>query len=398
MARPLYKLSAVGVKSAQPGKYADGGGLWFHKRPDGGGQWFLRYTIHGRRREMGLGSSSEVTLKDARIAADKYRTILRDLRDPIKERDRERREALKNIHLLRDIANDAFESRKAELKGDGANGRWFSPLENHILPRLGSVPVSEIDQKDIRDTLLPIWHSKAETAKKALDRLRICLRHAAALGLTVDLQAPEKARALLGKQRHQAKNIPAIPWKDVPAFYSSLNLGTATHLALKLLILTGVRSGPLRHLHESQISDDIWTISPEQMKGRVDATGEFRVPLSKEALKVIAEARKMSREGYLFPGVKSGVISDMTMSKMMRTAKTGALPHGFRSSLRDWLADATDAKHEVAETILGHVVGGSVERSYRRTDYLEQRRVLMERWGQHVAGGSGKLLMMVGGQ
>lgn len=395
MARPLYKLSAVEVRTAKPGKYADGGGLWLHKRPDGGGQWFMRYTIHGRRREMGLGSSAEVSLKQARLASDKCRALLRELRDPIKERDRERREDLKNIHLFKDIAKDAFESRKAELKGDGVNGRWFSPIENHILPKLGLVPVSEIDQRDIRDTLLPIWHSKAETAKKALDRLKICLKHAAALGLNVDLQAPEKARALLGKQRHQATNIPAMPWKNVPAFYATLDLGTVTHLALRFLILTGVRSGPVRHLHESQIVDDIWIIPPELMKGRVDATGEFRVPLSKEALAVIADARKLARDGFLFPGMKKGVISDMTMSKMMRAAKTGALPHGFRSSLRDWLADATDAKHEVAETILGHTVGGAVERSYRRTDYFEQRRPLMERWAKHVAGGNGMSLSIV---
>jgi integrase len=252
---------------------------------------------------MGLGAFPDVTLKEARQIADRCRAHVRENRDPIKERDRERREAAKNIHLLKDIAEDAFESRKAELKGEGVNGRWFSPLENHVLPKLGRVPVGEIDQKDIRDTLAPIWHSKAETAKKAMDRLKICLKHAAALGLTVDLQAPEKARALLGKQRHTAQNIPAMPWKDVPAFYASLGAGTVTHLALKLLILTGVRSGPLRNIHESQIVDDVWTIPSEGMKGRRDATTEFRVPLSKEALAVISEARKLSRDGFLLANI-----------------------------------------------------------------------------------------------
>ena len=187
------------------------------------------------------------------------------------------------MHLLNEIALDAFESRKAELKGDGKAGRWFSPLELHVLPKLGKVPVAEIDQRDIRDTLAPIWHDKADTARKAMNRLSICLRHAAALGLEVDLQATDKARALLGKQRHTAENVPAMPWQDVPAFYQKPDGRQRTELALRLLILTAVRSYPLRHLHVDQIEGDVWTIPAEAMKGRMGATSDFRVPLSIEA-------------------------------------------------------------------------------------------------------------------
>lgn len=383
--RATNRLSARTVATVSPGKYADGAGLWLHKREDGGAQWVLRYTIHGRRREMGLGASGGVSLKEARDAADRWRAVVRAGKDPIKERERQRREDARNVHLLKDVADEAFEARKAELKGDGKAGRWFSPLELHILPKLGKMPVADIDQKDIRDVLAPIWHTKAETAQKALARLRIVMRHAAALGLDVDLQATEKARALLGKSRHKAENIPAMPWKDVPAFYQSLSDGTVTHLALRLLILTGVRSGPLRHIHEDQIDGDVWTIPAEAMKGRKDATADFRVPLSTEALAVIEEARRQARGGYLFPSVRKGVISDMTMSMLMVRAKMEYRPHGFRSSLRDWIAETTDTPHEIAETILGHVVGGSVERAYRRTDYLEQRRKVMEAWSKWVA-------------
>lgn len=149
---------------------------------------------------------------------DKWRGVLREGKDAIKERERRNREAESNMHILRDVALDAFESRKAELKGDGIAGRWFSPLELHVLPKLGKMPVSQIELRDIRDTLAPIWHEAAHTAKKAMNRLGICMRHAAALGLEVDLQATEKATALLGKQRHKAQNIPALHWQDVPAF------------------------------------------------------------------------------------------------------------------------------------------------------------------------------------
>lgn len=126
--------------------------------------------------------------------------------DPIKDRERQRKEAIRNLHLFEDVARDAFESRKAELKRDGKAGRWFSPLELHVLPKLGKTPVSEIDQMDIRDTLAPIWHTKAETARKAMDRIGICLKHAAAVNLNVNLDATDKAKALLGKRRHKARS------------------------------------------------------------------------------------------------------------------------------------------------------------------------------------------------
>lgn len=165
MARSLNKLSALAVKNAAPGKYADGGGLWLHKREGGAGQWFFRFTIYGRRREMGLGSIVEVSLKDAREAAEKWRAASAKGLDPIKERERERREAEKRLHILREVAEDAFESRKAELKGDGEDGRWYSPVKVHILPRLGTTPVGEIDQTVIRNTLAPIWHKGRDRAK-----------------------------------------------------------------------------------------------------------------------------------------------------------------------------------------------------------------------------------------
>ncbi|SLN44240.1 Prophage CP4-57 integrase [Roseovarius litorisediminis] len=389
MVRSLNKLSASAVKSAIPGKYSDGGGLWFYKRQDGGAQWFLRVHVHGRRREMGLGSYPAVSLKEAREQADKYRAMTRQGLDPIKQREREQREAVRNLHILKDVALDAFESRKAELKGDGLAGRWFSPLELHVLPKLGKVPVSEIDQTDIRDTLAPIWHTKADTARKAMNRLSICMRHAAALGLDVDLQATEKAKALLGKQRHKAQNIPALHWKDVPDFYQSLTDGSVTHLALRLLILTALRSKPIRFLRLDQIEGDVWTVPGENMKSRKDAAQDFRVPLSTEALRVIDEASAFARDGFLFPSVRKGVISDATMSRMMERRGMVERPHGFRSSFRDWVAENTNATYEVAETCMGHMVGGAVERAYRRTDFLEQRRMLMERWSQVLLGSSG---------
>ena len=388
MEHTLNRLTASKVSLLPPGKYADGGGLWLHKPSDGRGRWFFRVTIHGKRREMGLGSTQHVSLKDARMSAEYWRGFVRQGIDPIKERDRQAREAQRNLHCLKDIALDAFESRKAELKDDGKAGRWFSPLEHHVLPKLGRIPVSDIDQIDIRDALKPIWHTKADTARKSMNRLTICLNHAAALGLDVDLQATAKAKLLLGKQKHTAKHIPALPWQDVPAFYSSLNEGSVTHIALRLLILTAVRSKPLRFMRDDQIENDVWTIPQEMMKGRVGQTSDFRVPLSNQALSNIDQAKLFERDGFLFPSERKGVLSDATMSRYMERRQLEARPHGFRSSFRDWVAETTNTPYEVAETCLGHVSGSSVERAYRRTDHLEQRRVLMQKWANFVAGSS----------
>ncbi|MHA7826912.1 MAG: tyrosine-type recombinase/integrase [Roseovarius sp.] len=384
----LHKLTATQVKNAKPGKHSDGAGLWLHKRQDGGAQWVLRVTVHGRRREMGLGRLSDVSLKEAREAADRWRAVVRAGKDPIKERERLRREAAREDHTLASVAAEAFEARKAELKGDGKAGRWFTPLELHVLPKIGQVPVEDLDQRDIKNTLAPIWHSKADTAKKALNRLNITLRHAAAMGLDVDVQATEKAKALLGKSRHEARNIPALPWQDVPAFYESLSDGTVTHLALRLLILTGLRSKPIRFCRLDQMDGDVWIVPAENMKSQKGQEQEFRVPLSKEALAVIEQAKPFERDGFLFPSTRKGVLSDATMSAFMKRRGLDARPHGFRSSFRTWCAEATTTPEHIAEAALAHVSGTKVARAYRRTDYLDQRRALMERWADHVTGES----------
>lgn len=387
MARGLNKLSAAKVRQAPAGKYGDGGGLWLVKRERDAAKWVLRVVVHGRRREMGVGSYPAVSLGEARLEAAKWRAVVREGRDPVKERERQRRDQQKNLHTLADVASDCFEAIKATLKGDGKNGRWMSPLNLHVLPKLGKVPIADLDQVDIRNTLHPLRDTKRTTMEKSLGRLNIVVRHAAALGLDVDIQVVEKAKALIGASQYQPQLIPALPWKDVPTFYASLNDGSVTHLALRLLILTGVRSGPLRHLHVDHINGDVWTIPAELMKSLKGKAEDFRVPLSHEAQAVIEAAKAHARDGYLFPSVRTDVISDMSMSRFMERRGLEARPHGFRSALRTWLAECTDAPHEVAEACLAHKTGGKVVNAYRRTDFLDERRRLLDRWARWVATG-----------
>ena len=388
-----HKLTAAQVKKADAGKHEDGAGLRLVKRDRDAGKWVFRFKRAGRSREMGLGPWPTVSLADARRAAEAARAVLAKGGDPIAERERERRRESRLDTSLRAMTLDCFESRKAELRGDGTAGRWLSPLENHVLPKLGKLPVQEVDAQALRDVLKPIWHEKADTARKAMNRLNVVLKHAAALGVDVDLQAVEKARALLGKSRHKAQHIPAMPWPDVPAFYQSLTDLTSVHLALRFLILTGQRSKPVRYLHLDQIDGDVWTVPGELVKGREGRTEDFRVPLCAAALAVIEAAKPMERDGFLFPSPRKGVVSDMAMGMHMRRKGLEARPHGFRTSLRTWLAEATSAPHEVAETMLGHVTDSGVVRAYRRTDYLDERRRLHEAWADRLTGAGAAVVL-----
>ena len=199
------------------------------------------------------------------------------------------------------------------------------------------------------------------------------------------MQVVPKAKALLGRQRHEVKTIPSMPWSEVPAFYATLEEPTITQLALRLLILTGLRSKPIRFARLDEIDGDVWTVPADNMKARVGKARDFRVPLSKEALHVIQLALPYERDGYLFPSTRRGVISDATMARHMERKGLQARPHGFRSSLRTWLAEKTNAPHEVAEAVLAHITDSKVVRTYRQTDYLDQRRVLLDRWAQYCS-------------
>lgn len=376
--RAINRLSALSVKNLPAGKHADGGGLWLIKRDDGGGKWIYRYTIKGKRREMGLGSIRFVSLKDARSDVEQWRRVVATGNDAIRQRDRERREAEVAKPTLETVAKACFEARKADLKGNGSAGRWYSPLELHVMPKIGDVPIEEISQNDLRDTLAPIWHEKAETARKAINRLAIVFRHGAAMGLPVDMQATIKAKALLGAQRKQSKHIPSMPWRTVPEFVRSLTEGGIVEQCLIFLILSACRSGEVRAASwdEIELSENLWVIPAARMK----AGTEHRVPLTPEALRVLDRVLPHTREGLVFPSQRKGCVSDMAMGMLMRRRGLDYRPHGFRSSFRDWCAEETDASREVAEACLAHATGSEVERAYRRTDFLERRRELMQLW------------------
>jgi integrase len=374
-------LNQMVARKLDQGKYADGQGLWLIKRDKTAGRWVLRLTRDGRRREMGLGRWPDVSIAEARAKAAEARSQWRDGIDPI-EAKAKARNASRQLTVAEAIAS-CFESRKAELKGDGQAGRWLSPLAHHIIPRLGNVPIVELDQHMLKATLEPIWHARADAGAKALNRMNLTLRHATALGLDVDIQAAIKAKALLGKQRHIVRHIAAMPYADVPAFYQWLgSVPGVTALALRFLILTVARNSEVRLAAFDEIEGGVWTLAPKRTK----SGKKHRVPLGKEALKVVEAARQSSDSEFLFPSYHGKPLSDAAMSKFMKDRELDARPHGFRAAFRTWVEEQTDTPFEVKEAALGHIVDTGVVGAYQRSDRLEKRRVLMGAWSAWLIG------------
>ncbi|WP_237400234.1 tyrosine-type recombinase/integrase [Rhodovulum sulfidophilum] len=382
-------LTVREIKAAPAGRYGDAGGLSLIKTSQDSGKWNFRYSFLRTRRNMGLGSWPEVGLADARRERDRWAAVLRAGRDPITER-KEERAATKAQRdntdpTFAEMAQLVFEARKATLRGGGERGRWFSPLERHVLPHIGKMRVSEITPQDIKGALAPIWRTKFPTAEKALQRTRIVLHEGRLMGFGCDPFSAEAAQRMLGAVIHTPKHIPATPWQDMPALYARLNAGTVGHECLRFMMLTLVRYMGCAGARAAEVDGDVWTVPPERMKGTLKHVREFRVPLTDPAL-VIVQRQKEAFGDILFTGGRSAPITSAAIEKALRVLKEDGRPHGFRSSFRMWVQDTDACSFDVAETILGHTVGGRIERTYARSDLLERRRPVMEAWARYVTG------------
>ncbi len=347
-------LSHIAARNAPPGRYGDGAGLWLHKRERARGK--------------------DVSIADARAAAAEARATLRAGQCPIEAR-RQQNRVIARLTVAQAIAS-CFEARKAQLKGDGAAGRWLSPLNVHVIPKIGDRAIEDVDQHALRDLLAPIWHTKPEAAAKALNRLSLTFTHAGALGLAVDLQACLKARALLGKQRHETEHIPALPYSEAPKFYQWLGtLDTTASRALRFLMLTLARTSEVRLATSDEIEGEVWSLSAKRTK-----TNESRrIPLVAEAQALVA-----GQSGHLFAAYRGKPLSDMAMTALMDRAGLSARPHGFRSTFRTWAEECTKADFETKEACLGHAVDVGVVGAYQRSDRLAKRRKLLEAWHKHL--------------
>jgi integrase len=394
MARHRLTDSKARALSA-PGIYGDGDGLYLRVQKGGTKSWVFIWRRFGARREIGLGrygpGAWSVTLAAARAKADEARRIVGAGGDP-KTDMAERRAAVRAV-TFGQVADEYIEAMKPRWRGGKTVAAWerFAVTYARTIRR---VPVDAVSTEDVLRVLRPLWAALPETAAKTRERIKAVLDHAKARGLR-DGENPALWKGHLDQilpapsplaRGHHA----AMPFADVPAFVQRLRLvrgiGAA---ALEFAVLTAARSGEVRGAVWAEIDLDraVWTIPAGRMKGGK----EHRVPLSGRASGIVDEMRAVAIGDLVFPGRCEGrPLSDMTLAKALKAAGGGAFTtHGFRSSFRDWVAEATGFQREVAEAALAHAVGDAVERAYRRGDALAKRREMMNAWAAFCEGGTG---------
>lgn len=383
------KLTALAVKAAGDGKLFDGDGLSLVKK-GGGGKWVFRYTHLGKRREMGLGSYPGITLADARKARDAAASLLASGGDPIADREAARADARaerdRHDPTFEEMTMIVFEAKKASLRGEGKRGQWINPLVQHVFPKIGRKRMSALHQTDIRDAIAPIWRKKHPTAIKCINRIGVVFKAARLMGMDCDPFTVDAAKHMLGAVAHKTEHIAATPWQDIPALYQRLEGLAGSRLCLRFMILTLVRSDGCRGAQLSEIDGSVWTVPADRVKATESAAQDFRVPLTEPALDIVALCAEAS-DGYLFPKERGvGGITDVALQKTLNRLGEAGRPHGFRTSFRTWVQDTNACSFDVAETILGHSIGNKVERTYARSDLLDQRRIALDKWAAHVTG------------
>ncbi|MXY51258.1 MAG: site-specific integrase [Gammaproteobacteria bacterium] len=385
--RPLM-LSATFVRNVKaPGRYGDGRGglgLGLLVRPATRGglnkSWTQSVRIDGRPTSLGLGRYPVVTLGMAREKAlDNAREIACG-HDP--------RRSAKAVPTFAQALETVIAIHAANWKDRrGSEHQWRATLGTYAFPRIGDKTVDAVTTADVMAVLSPIWSAKRVTAKRVRQRIGAVMKWAIAQGLRMDNPAGDAISAALPKHTAVQKHQRALPHAKVAAALRRVRRCETYRgipLAFEFLVLTAARSGEVREARWDEIDRDsaVWTIPAERMKnGR-----EHRVPLSDRALEVLDEARELAAaEGWVFPSPRGRAMHQRYLSELMRTLAVDAVPHGFRSSFRDWAAECTDAPREVCELALAYVSGDRVEAAYRRSDLFDRRRALMAEWAAYVA-------------
>lgn len=398
----MPKLTVASAKAKGPGRYADGNGLYLIVKPTLSRSWVLRVQEQGRRRDIGLGRFVEsytpetraevagvpmrlrtlLTLADAREKAAHLRLVAKAGLDPIAARDKGR----EIIPAFLSAMNDTHSELSRGWAPKTAKA-FLSSLTLHAVPALGKMRVDHIGANHIRDCLAPIWVTSPVMAEKVRQRIGQVLDFSKVKGWrTMATPLAKEVTAGLANQP-LGRNHPAMPYVDVPAYLGRLGGNTLGKLALRLAILTGSRSKEARYANwnDIDVNRGLWKRTAEIMKEGVEHT----VTLSPEALEALERARPFaSKCGLVFPAPRGGVMSDATLLKALRDSGVKNFTvHGFRSSFRDWAADEMPTvSRQVAEYALSHVVGSATERAYLRTEFTEQRRLLLNAWGRYCEG------------
>jgi len=384
-----YRLSARFVETIkEPGWYGDGrgsGGLSLRVKRTARGRlaksWGQRITVDGRPRNLGLGSWPHVSLAEAR-----QKCVLNLLA-------RQRGELLtgskRSVPTFEQAVEKVIAIHAAGWKdGSRSEKDWRATLRDYAMPRLGRLRVDRIKAPDVMRVLLPIWNEKRVTARRVRQRISAVMLWAIAQGYREDNPAGAAVGAALPKNGVRPQHLAALPYAEVAGAIATVRGSgayPATGLAFEFLVLTACRSGEVRGARWEEVDLEAreWRIPAARMK----TNREHRVPLSSRALAVLEEAQALADgSGVVFPSERGRALDGAAIVKLVRDLGIGAVPHGFRSSFRDWAAECTDAPREVCELALAHVNSDRVEAAYRRTDLFERRRALMEQWAAFLAG------------
>lgn len=353
-------------------------------RDSGSRAWVLRYQIGGRRRDLGLGPYPEIGLARAREKALDARRLIVEGRDPIAERGRSKFLSFKNA------AEALIESKRPGWRNVKHAAQWRSTLATYAYPKLGGLSVTAVDTGAVLDVLRPIWNEKPETASRVRQRIEAVLDYANATGArTGDNPARWKGHLdhLVAKPSkvRTVEHHAALDWREAPAFMFELakREGTAAR-GLAFVILTAARSGEVRGMKWREVDGKgaVWTVPANRIK----AGREHRVPLGPEAMALLGEAREP--DDLVFPSpTKAGIpLSDMTLAAVLRRmGRSDITVHGFRSTFRDWAAEATSHPREVIEAALAHKLKDKAEAAYARGDLFTKRRNLMQDWANYLA-------------
>lgn len=377
----MGSLTAVRVRNlVEPGRYMDGDGLMLNVKLGGSKSWLLRVQHEGNRREFGLGGAKDVSLAEAREKAAEIRKMLRSGMDPVAEKAKRREET----PTFRKAALAVHEEHKRGWKNGKHQAQWLTTLETYAFPRLGSLSVNDITGPMVRDVLAEIWLEKSETARRVRQRIGTVLDYAYAKGWRTTEAPMRSVTKGLPRQPRKTGHFAAMPYREIPALLERLREGQSMgRLALEALILTAARSGEIRGAtwSEFDLEAGLWKVPAARMK----AGKEHIVPLSEAAVQVFKRAADLRVRGtdLVFYGQRlKHPLSDMTLLKVLRDMSLPYTVHGFRSAFRDWAAEETAYAGEVAEAALAHAIPSKVEAAYKRTDFLEKRRTMMDAWAR----------------
>ena len=415
MARRAAGLTAAAVKTAKPGRYGDGNGLYLLVRPSGSKFWLFRYTRAGKMREMGLGRAGDgdaaVKLVEARDKATDLHKLVRAGIDPLDQREAEAKQAAADAQeaairakTFREVADLYLAAHEQTWKNPKHRMQWRNTLDTYAYPHFGDLVVADVGIDHVLAALEPIWFTKPETATRVRGRIESILDYAKSRGFRTGANPARwrggvkgllPARKKVALVQHHA----ALPWAEIGAFLPALKAQAGVSArALQFLILTAARSGEVLGARWSEIdlASKTWTVPASRMK----AGKEHKVPLSDAALTVLmstqALRRTSSEEEYVFPGATPGrPLSGMAMAMVLRRMKRGDITvHGFRSSFSDWAAERTNYPRHVVESALAHTIENKSEAAYRRGDLFQKRVQLMRAWATYCETpvGGGKVI------